>query len=138
MKLEKITPTDVVDKRWGQAGSYRKHWAIPAHRVISGNRQAEKILMIKDSYGNAMAPFLALHYQGFMWLITASFDSNIIDFQRKARTICYFYCGNDCERLNYTASREAEFDATRKIWAINFAWRLRWEPWFLNRTRNFF
>lgn len=129
--LKKITPTDVVSKRLGQAGSYLAFIGgdYPLTRIISGNRNGKKILMIKDSYGNAMAPFLALHYQEVYVIDYRSFDSNIIDFLKKNNVNDLLFLHNVAiANAKYTASREASLTRAKDLDPQILPDTARWEP----------
>jgi hypothetical protein len=54
----------------------------PMVRIESGVNE-KKILVIKDSFGNAVAPFLALHYGTVYVMDYRYFDMNIRDFVRQ-------------------------------------------------------
>ena len=129
--LKKITPTDVVSQRLGQAGSYLTFIGgdYPLTRIISSNRNGKKILMIKDSYGNAMAPFLALHYQEVYVIDYRSFDSNIIDFLRKNNVNDLLFLHNVAiANAKYTASREASLTRARDLEPQILPDTAHWEP----------
>ena len=49
----------------------------PLMRVKSEQKNGKKVLMIKDSYGNAFAPFLAAHYEEIFILDYRYFNGNI-------------------------------------------------------------
>lgn len=129
--LKKIIKTDVVSKRLGQAGSYLAFLGgdYPLTRIISANRNGKKLLMIKDSYGNAMAPFLALHYQEVFIVDYRSFDSNIIDFIRKNNVNDLLFLHNVAiVNAKYTASREASLTHAKDLDPQVLPDTVQWEP----------
>ncbi len=129
--LKKIMPTDVVSQRLGQAGSYLTFIGgdYPLTRIITGNRNGKKILMVKDSYGNAMAPFLALHYQEVYVIDYRSFDSNIIDFLRNNNVDDLLFLHNVAiANAKYTGSREASLMRVKDLAPQILPDTARWEP----------
>jgi hypothetical protein len=129
--LKKIIPTDVVSERLGKAGSYLAFLGgdYPLTRILSGNRNGKKILMVKDSYGNAMAPFLALHYQEVYVIDYRSFDSNIIDFLRKNNVNDLLFLHNvSIANAKYTASREANLTRVADLAPQVLPDTVDWEP----------
>ena len=131
--LKKVMPTDVVSQRLGKAGSYLTFIGgdYPLTRIISGTRNGKKILMVKDSYGNAMAPFLALHYQEVYVIDYRSFDSNIIDFLRNNNVNDLLFLHNVAiANAKYTASREASLTRAKDLEPQILADTAQWEPWF--------
>lgn len=111
-------PTDVVSERLGRAGSYLAFIGgdYPLTRIISSNRNGKRILVVKDSYGNAMAPFLALHYQEVFVIDYRSFDSNIIDFLRKNNVNDLLFLHNVAiANAKYTSSREASLTRAKDL-----------------------
>ncbi len=108
--LQRIIPTEVVSKRLGQGGSYLTFLGgdYPLTHIITGNKNGKKILMIKDSYGNAFAPFLAMHYEEIFVIDYRSFDSNIIQFmQQQAVSDLLFLHAVAIVNTKFTASRES-------------------------------
>jgi hypothetical protein len=129
--LKKVTKTDVVSERLGRAGSYLAFLGgdYPLTRIISGNRNGKKILMIKDSYGNAMAPFLALHYQEVFVIDYRSFDSNIIDFLNKNNVNDLLFLHNvSIANTKYAGSREAQLTRARDLDPQVLPDTAQWEP----------
>jgi hypothetical protein len=129
--LKKIMPTDVVSQRLGQAGSYLTFIGgdYPLTRIISGNRNGKKILMVKDSYGNAMAPFLALHYQEVYVIDYRSFDSNIIDFLRNNNVDDLLFLHNVAiANTKYAGSREASLTRVKDLAPQILPDTTHWEP----------
>jgi hypothetical protein len=129
--LKKIMPTDVVSERLGRAGSYLAFIGgdYPLTRITSGVRNGKKILMVKDSYGNAMAPFLALHYQEVFVIDYRSFDSNIIDFLRKNNVNDLLFLHNVAiANAKYTSSREANLTRVKDLEPQILPDTARWEP----------
>jgi hypothetical protein len=80
--LKKISSTEVVISRLGRAGSYLTFIGgdYPLTHIITGNKNGKKVFMIKDSYGNALVPFLTSHYEEIFVADYRSFDSNLIRF----------------------------------------------------------
>ena len=107
--LQKIIPTEVVSQRLGKAGSYLVFLGgdYPLTHIITGNKNGQKILMIKDSYGNAMVPFLTLHYEEVFVVDYRSFDSNLINFMVRHNILDLLFLHNvSMANTKYTASRE--------------------------------
>jgi hypothetical protein len=108
--LQKIIAADVVNLRLAQAGSYMTFLGgdHPLTHIITDNKNGKKILMIKDSYGNAFAPFLALHYEEVFVVDYRSFDSNLIRFIEQHNIQDLLFLHNVAiANSKYTASREA-------------------------------
>ena len=108
--LQKIIPTEVVSKRLGQAGSYLTFIGgdYPLTHIITENKNGKKIFLIKDSYGNALVPFLTLHYKEIFVADYRSFDSNIISFilQHNIKDLLFLH-NVAIANTKYTASRES-------------------------------
>ena len=108
--LQKVIATDVVSIRLGQAGTYLTFLGgdYPLTHIITGNKNSKKILMIKDSYGNAFAPFLALHYEEVFVVDYRSFDSNLISFMTQHNVKDLLFLHNVAiANTKYTGSRES-------------------------------
>jgi hypothetical protein len=108
--LKKIIPADMVSQRLGQAGSYLVFIGgdYPLTHIITSNKNSKRILMIKDSYGNAFAPFLALHYEEVFVVDYRSFDSNLISFMAQNNIQDLLFLHNvSIANTKYTGSRES-------------------------------
>jgi len=108
--LKKIIPTEVVSRRLGQAGTYLTFIGgdYPLTHIITENKNDRRILLIKDSYGNAFAPFLTLHYEEIFIVDYRSFDSNLISFimQHNIQDLLFLH-NVSIANSKYTASRES-------------------------------
>lgn len=56
-------------------------WPLVHIRTDVGN--GRRALVIKDSYGNAVCPFLALHFEDVLVVDYRSFNFNLVDFARQ-------------------------------------------------------
>ena len=66
-----------------------------------------RILVIKDSYGNAFAPYLALHYEQVFVVDYRHFKSNIADFIKQNKITDFIFAHNTfVVNTRYTAIRE--------------------------------
>jgi DHHW protein len=108
--LQKAIPTEVVSKRLGQGGSYLTFLGgdYPLTHIITQNKNGRKVMMIKDSYGNAFAPFLTTHYEEIFVVDYRSFDSNVIRFLVRHNISDLLFLHNVAiVNTKYTASRES-------------------------------
>jgi DHHW protein len=108
--LQRVIKTEVVSQRLGQGGSYLTFIGgdYPLTHIITENKNGKKILMIKDSYGNALAPFLVMHYEEIFVIDYRSFDSNVIKFiERQGIDDLLFLHNISIANTKYTASRES-------------------------------
>lgn len=108
--LKKITPTDVVNRRLGQGGSYLVFIGgdYPLTHIITSNKNGKKIFVLKDSYGNALVPFLISHYEEIFVADYRSFDSNVIRFMVRENIGDLLFLHNIAVANNkYSASRES-------------------------------
>ena len=116
--LKKITSTEVVSRRLGQAGSYLTFIGgdYPLIHIITGNKNGKKVFMIKDSYGNALVPFLTPHYQEIFVADYRSFDSNVIRFILRHNIDDLLFLHNIAiANTKYTASRESYLMRSRDL-----------------------
>lgn len=108
--LVKRVATEVVSRRLGQGGSYLAFLGgdYPLIHITTNNRNGRKIMMVKDSYGNAFAPFLAMHYEEIFVVDYRSFDSNIVGFvKQNGITDLLFLHNVAIANTKFTASRES-------------------------------
>jgi hypothetical protein len=116
--LKKIVPTDLVNKRLGQGGSYLVFIGgdYPLTHIITSNKNGKKIFMIKDSYGNALVPFLTSHYEEIFVADYRSFDSNVIRFIMQENIDDLLFLHNIAvANTKYSASRESYLMRTRDL-----------------------
>ncbi|MBR0599659.1 DHHW family protein [Sinanaerobacter chloroacetimidivorans] len=52
----------------------------PLGKIVTGSESDRKILVIKDSYGNAFVPFLIPHYKEIYIVDPRQFEQNILEF----------------------------------------------------------
>lgn len=108
--LRKTVATEIVVKRLGAAGSYLTFVGgdYPLTHFITQNKNGKKLLIIKDSYGNALAPFVLGHYQEMFVVDYRSFDSNLIQFLKREKIQDLLFLHNvSIANTKYTASRES-------------------------------
>ncbi len=108
--LQRIIPTQVVSKRLGQAGMYLAFIGgdFPLIHIITENKNGQRIMMIKDSYGNALAPFLTMHYEEIFIVDYRSFDSNLPGFILENGVSDLLFLHNvSVANRKFTASRES-------------------------------
>lgn len=55
----------------------------PLSKIVTDNKNGKKILLIKDSYGNALAPFLIDNYQEIYVLDPRNINTNLPSFVKK-------------------------------------------------------
>lgn len=81
-------------------------WPLVHIRSELGN--GRRVLVIKDSFGNAVCPFLALHFEDVFVVDYRSFNYNLVDFARKNKiTDLLFIHSTFIVNTAYTARREA-------------------------------
>lgn len=81
----------------------------PLMRVISPNKNGRKILVFKDSYGNAFSPYLASHYQEVFIVDYRHFNANICELVRTYGITDIIFAHNVyVYNSGYTISREKE------------------------------
>ncbi len=79
----------------------------PLIKVTTQNKNGRKILCIKDSYGNAFAPYLALHYEQVFIIDYRYFKSNIADFIKTNKITDFIFAHNTfVVNTRYTSMRE--------------------------------
>jgi hypothetical protein len=116
--LKKITPTEVVIQRLGRAGSYLTFIGgdYPLTHIITGNKNGKKVFMIKDSYGNALVPFLTSQYEEIFVADYRSFDSNVIQFIVRHNIDDLLFLHNIAiANTKYVASRESYLMRSRDL-----------------------
>lgn len=80
---------------------------FPLMRVESGIKNGRKILQIKDSYGNAFAPFLAAHYEEVFILDYRYFNGKVKDIVKQYGITDIIFTHNIFAiNSDYTAKRE--------------------------------
>ncbi len=80
---------------------------VPLFKITTPNKNGRKILLIKDSYGNAFAPYLALHYEQVFVIDYRSFKSNIPDFIKENGITDFIFAHNTfVVNTRYTSTRE--------------------------------
>ena len=108
--LQKSIPTEVVSQRLGKAGTYLTFIGgdYPLTQIITENKNGKKLLMVKDSYGNALVPFLTPHYQEVLVIDYRSFDSNIISLIKQHNISDLLFLHNiSIANTKYAATRES-------------------------------
>jgi hypothetical protein len=108
--LQKIIPTELVSKRLGRAGTYLTFIGgdYPLTHIITENKNGKRIFIIKDSYGNAVVPFLVMHYEEIFVADYRSFDSNTVSFMMQHNVQDLLFLHNIAiANTKYTASRES-------------------------------
>ena len=116
--LKKISSTEVVISRLGRAGSYLTFIGgdYPLTHIITGNKNGKKVFMIKDSYGNALVPFLTSHYEEIFVADYRSFDSNLIRFIMRHNINDLLFLHNIAiANTKYAASRESYLMRSRDL-----------------------
>jgi hypothetical protein len=80
---------------------------FPLVRVETGIKNGKKLLVIKDSYGNAMAPYFALHYQEVHIVDYRYFNANLVNYIRDKKITDMIFLHNTfvCNS-KYTAQHE--------------------------------
>lgn len=58
---------------------------FPLVRIETENHNARRVLVIKDSFGNAVCPFLAMHFEEVFVVDYRYFERNLLTFIRKNR-----------------------------------------------------
>jgi len=80
---------------------------FPLVKIESGVKNGRKLLVIKDSYGNALAPYFALHYENVYVVDYRYFDVNLINFIKdKKITDMIFMHNTFVANSKYTAQHE--------------------------------
>ena len=89
----------------------------PLIKVSTPNKNDRRILIIKDSYGNAFAPYLALHYEQLFIVDFRYFKSNIADFIKQNKITDFIFAHNTfVVNTRYTSMRElALLKSYRKV-----------------------
>jgi hypothetical protein len=83
---------------------------FPMLKMISPVKSGRKILMLKDSYGNAFAPFLAAHYEEVWVLDYRYFNGNVKEIIRKNGITDILFAHNVFVANNrFTMFRETKF-----------------------------
>jgi len=81
---------------------------FPLVKIETTNPNGRKLLVIKDSYGNALAPYFALNYQEVDVVDYRYFNANLINFIRdKKITDMIFLHNTFVANSRYTAQRES-------------------------------
>ena len=80
----------------------------PLMKVESANKNGKKLLIIKDSYGNALSPYFALHYEELYIIDYRYFESNIPNFIKEHKITDMIFLHNTfVANSRYTARRES-------------------------------
>jgi hypothetical protein len=80
----------------------------PLMKVESANKNGRKLLIIKDSYGNAISPYFALHYEELYIIDYRYFESNILNFIKEHKITDMIFLHNTfAANSRYTAKRES-------------------------------
>ena len=78
------------------------HGDFPLLHVQTGNNTGRKIMIIKESFGNAFAPFLVSHYDDVYIVDQRYFELGVEDFVREDIFLALptkFLCREDCKGL---------------------------------------
>jgi hypothetical protein len=79
----------------------------PLIKVNTTNKNGRRAMIIKDSYGNAFAPYLALHYEQVFIVDYRHFKSNIADFIKQNKVTDFIFAHNTfVVNTRYTSVRE--------------------------------
>lgn len=79
----------------------------PLMRVVSSNKNGNKILVFKDSYGNAFAPYLAPHFEEVYVIDFRYYNGNIIELvQNNGINNILFAHNVYAANSDYTVNRE--------------------------------
>ena len=82
----------------------------PMMRVVSPIKNGRKIIVLKDSYGNAFVPYLSSHFEEVFILDYRYFDGNIQDLVRKYGITDILFAHNVYViNSEYTISQEMKF-----------------------------
>jgi hypothetical protein len=80
---------------------------VPLFKITTPNKNGRRIMVIKDSYGNAFAPYLALHYEQVFVVDYRHFKSNIADFIKENKITDFIFAHNTfVVNTRYTSTRE--------------------------------
>lgn len=87
----------------------------PLIRVHSEAGKGRRVLVIKDSYGNAVCPFLAMHFEDVLVVDYRSFESNLLDFVKVNKiTDVVFLHNTFIVNTSYTTRKELYLMKTRR------------------------
>ena len=82
----------------------------PMFRISSDNKNGRRIILIKDSYGNAFAPYLSSHYEDVFVLDYRYFNGNILSLMKEHNITEILFAHNSYVISSpYTASRAKMF-----------------------------
>src|ERR1051325_479525 len=80
----------------------------PLLKAVTENKNGKTILIIKDSFGNAISPFFALHYEEVYVIDYRYFESNLVDFIRKNKITDLIFLHNTfMANSKYTVQKES-------------------------------
>ncbi|HEY6161705.1 MAG TPA: DHHW family protein [Bacteroidia bacterium] len=80
----------------------------PLLKAVTENKNGKRILIIKDSFGNAISPFFALHYEEVYVIDYRYFESNLVDFIRKNKITDLIFLHNTfMANSKYTVQKES-------------------------------
>ncbi|MBS1542715.1 MAG: hypothetical protein JST14_03725 [Bacteroidetes bacterium] len=83
----------------------------PLIRIEADNGSTRNALVIKDSYGNAVCPFLAMHYRNVYVIDYRTFEKNILSFIQANRI-------HDLIFIHNTFAANAEFTAKKETYLL--------------------
>ena len=86
----------------------------PLLKAVTDIKNGKRILIIKDSFGNAIAPFFALHYEEVYIIDYRYFESNIPDLIRKNKITDLLFLHNTfMANSKYTVKKETYLMKTK-------------------------
>ncbi len=109
-KAKKGTPTTLYAEIAAGGNSYSVFLGgdYPLIKATTSNKTGRKIMIIKDSFGNAFAPYLALHYDEVYIADYRYFNTNIPDFIKQNGITDFIFAHNTfVANTRYSVVREA-------------------------------
>ena len=98
-----------LSKRGGNAYGVFLGADFPLIKIVSDVKNGRKILQIKDSYGNAFAPFLSAHYEEVYIVDYRYFEGNIKELVKKYGITDIIFSHNlQVVNSSYTTFRESK------------------------------
>ncbi|WRS27844.1 DHHW family protein [Oscillospiraceae bacterium MB08-C2-2] len=67
----------------GNSYSVFLHGDYPLIRIDTGNKNGKRVLVVKESFGNAFSPFLIPHYEEVFVVDQRYFELNLVDFVKQ-------------------------------------------------------
>ena len=116
--LKKHSPTNLLIEIARGANAYGVFLGgdFPLIHTETSVKNGKKILIIKDSYGNAFSPYLSLHYQDLYIIDYRYFSANIPDFVRKNKIDNILFLHNTfVANAKYTTQRESYLMRTQTL-----------------------